>query len=145
MGANYDTLIVSLEQAEPLADNISRYLTMQGFTIEEVCELHAAKIKGDQAVLLSPPRGGWAQLIANSSGLRVGLPDWFQANPLAGYLSFGSNTCLHLWSLNSGFVAGYSVYRAGSNRESDHLFSSRARRTDLLMPGVPTPPRQPGD
>src|SRR5262249_46583179 len=71
--------------------------------------------------------------------LRVSGQDNYSRNPFAAYLSRSLSPVLFLWSLDSGYVSGYSLYEKGDLTESEVLFCSSARIQDELFPNEKVP------
>lgn len=136
MGANYDFVISSADAAEQRIEN---FLAARDRAVLSVAELGAVQIDDDNVVLISPSRDGLVQVVAPCFALGIDLADWYEVNPLAAALSEHEHSSLHVWSLNSGFVAGYSAYDEGMKVEADHEFSKHANHTDQLMESVKTP------
>jgi len=142
MGADYDFV---LSPAEDAVQHIESFLSERELTVHSVAELAAVSLNDDRAVLISPGQAGRVQIVADCSSLMVDLANWFECNPLAAALSRYGRPTLHLWSLDSGFVAGYSAYDDGKKVEADHVFSKHAVNTEELMKSVPAPRTQAGD
>jgi len=144
MGANYDLILTPANVPSTLDRHIHDFLLTRGLRVEAVSDLVTARISGDKVILYSPPASCWLQVLGSCSAIGIELGTWFHCNPLAGYLSTQLAHCIHLWSLDSGFVAGYSIYTNGNKSECECVFSVHARSTREIIDGVPTPLSLPG-
>jgi hypothetical protein len=113
-------------------------------SVDSIEPLEKCKIADDRAVLLSQSCNGWSQILGNCDGLRYAMSEWFVENPMCKYLSATLGEALHLWTLNSSTVAGYSLFRDGRKCESTTVFAEVPPGRNDVMPGVPAPEDRPG-
>ena len=142
MGATYDLVISAADLVE---ERIGDFLSERHLPVSSVADLGSVEIYDDNVTLIGPSQNGFVQVVVHCSALGIDLADWYEFNPLAAALARQGKASLHLWSLDSGFVAGYSGYLDGAKVESDHCFSKHAKRTDMLMESVQTPTTQEGN
>lgn len=145
MGANYDVLLSPCTERSDVQQEVVRFLSVQGHEVASAKMLDATEIDDDNAVIMGPPTHGWTQTLANCSSLRISLLSWFASNPLGIFLSTSLETCVHLWSLDSGYVVGYALYSQGHKKEGECVFAKTATDNKELLHGVSTPPRKKGD
>ncbi len=142
MGAYYNIVISPACDYDVMVREIGTFLSMRGLRLMEVAALESVDISDHNALLISPPANGWVEIV---TGQGIGIDStWYASNPLASFVSASLRNCIHIWSLNSGRVAGYAVYADGKNEECDVVFSKYAKNTSELMDGVPTPLNRPG-
>jgi hypothetical protein len=139
MGANYDVLIASGAVQSDVLTSAAKFLAKRSLNLTGIVPLHDANINDDCAILVSMPENRWIGIVASAPGIRVPLAEWFNENPLGVYLSEAVRTVVHLWSLDSGYVAGYTVYSSGKRIGGECVFANEATSKDELMPGVPAP------
>jgi hypothetical protein len=143
MGANYDLIISRGAPEKDLVEIISHFLSATGLEVAQVGKLQSLDIPDDKAILLSPPTGGWIEMAALPSAMEITLATWFHFNPVAAHVSRSVGECIHLWSLDSGYVAGYTVYLDGELAGRECIFSRKAKSRNEVMAGVPTPEQRP--
>jgi hypothetical protein len=143
MGANYDFVIAPAAPGDELASHIVTFV-IGGHVVDCIDRLNHVEILDDRAILWSAPCNGWVQIIASASGLGVPLAEWFHRNPLARALSLPYGRSIHVWTLDSGACAGYSVFQNGSMRERITVFAKDVTSHTELMPGVSVLPNHPG-
>lgn len=140
MGANYDIILSRCGELDDFIEDVAG-LAAEQHSVDCVLDLADAEILDERALLVGVPRGGWIQVLAGASGLSCPLDRWFDDNPVGRVLSQRVPHCIHVWSLNSGHVAGYSLFESGIKRECAVVFAKSARnRTDLML-HVPVPAR----
>ena len=142
MGANYDFVISS---ADAIEERIEGFLSRRDLAVISAAELGTVEIDDDKVILIGPSQDGLVQVVVHCSAVGIDLTDWYDSNPLAAALSQQGQPSLHLWSLDSGFVSGYSAYRDGVKVEADHCFSIHAKNKVELMESVATPRTQRGN
>jgi hypothetical protein len=145
LGANYDMILVAGASQSQVVDSVTAFLQQQGYCKRDVVShdtfLENRPEQTDMVCFIGPQRGdGWLPVVANCSTLRVSLSDWFNTNPLARHLSMGTRASIHIWSQDSGFAAGYSMFLQGQQQETRTVFwAGASQRPSLLMPNVPVP------
>src|SRR5262245_21372906 len=142
MGANYNTILVSALGRNELLGAIAGFLAEHGAAIElvEQQERRGAPFATPSAstVLFGPPTASrWVPVTSWGDAL-IGYPLWYTANPLAGWLSRTVSPVIYLFSLDSGCVAGYSVFLDGDQVEVQTL----PAKVDVDEPDF-TPPLPP--
>jgi hypothetical protein len=139
MGANYEVLLCPASPEDDLVEILGSFLSLRDLAIVAVGELGTIEVKDERVIVLSPPCNGWVQIVANLVGLRVNPTEWVESNPLAGFLSVRRGYGVHIWSDDSGYDCGYSLYVGGDKRECACVFTSHARNRQELWSGVPAP------
>ena len=143
MGANYDMMIIRAASQENVIESLSLFLQTRGLTavsVASVGESHPARWQTDNVVFVGPGRlAPWIPLACVAANMRISCDQWFATNPLATFISKCLAPVIFLWSLDSGWASGYSVYERGEITERQVAFSPSAGNKEFLYPGIPTP------
>jgi hypothetical protein len=137
MSANYDVIISRAPSLNLMNVLLTDFLSGRGLNVTSIDQLDTVDITGHNAILLSQPNSGWLQILPGSE-IRIDTT-WYASNPLGGYLSSKVESSIHIWSLDSGRVAGYAIYSGGKKSDCQCVFSKYSKNTAELMDGVPVP------
>jgi len=141
MGAYYDIIV---SPAGGAIDHVRRFLATRNLSCHQSSALLDTPIPDEAAILISGPENGWVQVLARCAPLMISATEWYHYNPLARYLSTHLGDSVHLWSLDSGFAVGYTLFSAGEKRECQTLFSRHAGGDSELPVGIPVPEEKRG-
>jgi len=117
MGASYNTILVPALDRNAILGAVGSFLGEHGAKIVRVeNQMHSGApfaTNSAKVVLFgSPSASGWLPVSSWADGL-IAYPTWYQANPLAASLSRSASLAIYLFSVDSGFVAGYTAFVGG--------------------------------
>lgn len=116
MGANYDMLVIAGCAEGEVVEWVREVIGGWGARVTRVGRVGEVESRGGREVVVGPVMGG-KRIVAGEMGCEVGR--WVSENPLGGGLSKRCGGCVHLWTYDSGGVAGYTVYVGGGVRARD--------------------------
>lgn len=143
MGANYNTILVPGSQSENVVAAVAEALRSYGLTIvhQAAASKEGFSCASTQMIFIGPAdKGRWLPITASGAGFRSSVETWCCENPLASSLSQTVEPVIHLFSHDSGYAAGYSIFEDGNHREAQSLGCRSMSASDFVSPIVPPRP-----
>jgi hypothetical protein len=146
MGANYNTILIPAFDRNALLGAITGFLAEHRAVVQQVEQQTRRGVpfatKAATVVLFGAPCvSGWLPVTAWGDGL---IPDsyrsWNRENSMACWLSRVVGPVIYLFSQDSGYVAGYSVFAEGEQVEALTLpWKDGVAIDDDFRPSLPPP------